>query len=174
MADDEESPTLRMPNSIEWKERIHIEELSSIARNLADAVEGLLSQAAVDGADDDEIDPQSVFAATAALDEFKRHPYFCTNVCGLPPETSKLKNKPVTPWENDQIQFARLLCEISATQVQLDMKALAVNMDLSLTEVNQLFDRAHVFWETTKAQTCTPSNSKRESLNATANQKIHN
>lgn len=49
-------------------------------------------------------------------------------------------------WNNDTLQFPRLLAEISATQ-ELDMQALADSMDLSLDEVNELFDRAGEVWE---------------------------
>lgn len=59
-----------------------------------------------------------------------------------------------TNWENDSIQFARLLAEISATQDSLNMEALADSMDLSIEEVNELFDRADVAWERIKAERC--------------------
>ena len=51
------------------------------------------------------------------------------------------------PWQNDKLQFARLLSEISATQDTLDLEVLATEMDLRIEEVNQLFDRAHHAWE---------------------------
>lgn len=49
-------------------------------------------------------------------------------------------------WENDAIQFPRLLAEIVATQ-SLDMDALAESMGLTLGEVQELFDRADEAWE---------------------------
>jgi hypothetical protein len=67
-------------------------ELDRITVDLADALEGLLGQAAVDGADDDEINPQSVFAANAALRAFKQNPHFNPQDYSLPPEASKLNN----------------------------------------------------------------------------------
>lgn len=57
----------------------------------------------------------------------------------------------VEPWDRDDIQFPRLLAEISATQDNLDLQALADSMELSLSEVASLFDRADQAWETIKA-----------------------
>lgn len=53
-------------------------------------------------------------------------------------------------WENNAIQFPRLLAEIVATQEHLDIPALAESMDLSVEEVNELFDRADQAWESIK------------------------
>ena len=55
-------------------------------------------------------------------------------------------------WENNLIQFARLLCEINATQDNLDWIALLEEMDISTNDLNELFDRAHEVWETHKAE----------------------
>lgn len=57
-------------------------------------------------------------------------------------------------WENDKIQFARLLCEMMATCEikKKDFKALCDSMDLTAEEVNSLFDRAEKVWEDTKAK----------------------
>lgn len=49
-------------------------------------------------------------------------------------------------WDNDQIQFMRLLAEIVATQENLDMDALAAEMDLEVEDVVALFDRAQETW----------------------------
>lgn len=54
---------------------------------------------------------------------------------------------PASLWERDDIQFARLLCEIVAVQEDLNIPALAESMDLTVDEVNQLFDRADAAWE---------------------------
>lgn len=54
-------------------------------------------------------------------------------------------------WENNAIQFPRLLTEIMATQDTLDLRALAESMDLSIDEVGELFDRANAAWERIKA-----------------------
>jgi len=56
----------------------------------------------------------------------------------------------MSKWSNNAIQFPRLLAEIMATQ-NLDLKALAESMDLSVDQVNELFDRADASWENIKA-----------------------
>ena len=55
-------------------------------------------------------------------------------------------------WEDDSIQFPRLLAEIAATQYGLDLNCLAEAMDLSTNEVHELFDRADAAWEKAKAE----------------------
>lgn len=55
-------------------------------------------------------------------------------------------------WENDIVQFPRLLCEIIATQSTFDVGALAASMDLTVEEVNALFERAHTAWERYKVE----------------------
>lgn len=52
-------------------------------------------------------------------------------------------------WDNNTVQFARLIAEINATQ-DLDLEALAVSMDLDISDVIELFDRADEAWENTK------------------------
>ena len=52
-------------------------------------------------------------------------------------------------WDDDLIQFARLLCEINAT---VDISGptwddLCASMDLESEDVEQLFERAHYRWE---------------------------
>lgn len=59
------------------------------------------------------------------------------------------KAKPL--WEDNDIQFARLLDEIRATQ-GLDMKALCESMDLSPDRVEELFERAMKIWDDWKEQ----------------------
>ena len=44
-------------------------------------------------------------------------------------------------WNDDKIQFARLLYEIELTQ-NLDYEALEQEMDLDTEELNELFERA--------------------------------
>jgi len=55
-------------------------------------------------------------------------------------------------WENNGIQFPRLLAEIQATQDSLDMEALCESMDLSVEEVESLFERAQQAWERIKEE----------------------
>ena len=58
-------------------------------------------------------------------------------------------------WDDDRVQFARLLCELVANWFD-DMsagdviKSTAESMDLSVGEVNELFDRAEKVWEEAK------------------------
>lgn len=55
-------------------------------------------------------------------------------------------------WGNDEIQFARLLCEINATQDKLDIAPLAAEMDLPPSRIAEIFERAHQKWELSKRQ----------------------
>ena len=50
-------------------------------------------------------------------------------------------------WSNNLVQFARLLCEINATQDNLSIDALCESMDLYPSDIQELFDRAHEYWE---------------------------
>lgn len=52
-------------------------------------------------------------------------------------------------WEDNSIQFPRLLAEIVATQ-SLDLDALCDSMDLSLSDLDELFERAVLDWEDIK------------------------
>lgn len=52
-------------------------------------------------------------------------------------------------WDDDLIQFARLICEINATQ-ELDMETLCESMDLDLITLGDVFDRADDVWEIAK------------------------
>lgn len=54
-------------------------------------------------------------------------------------------------WNNDLIQFARLLSEINATQPDLDMAALAEVMDLDATTIGEIFDRANTLFTKAKS-----------------------
>ena len=54
-------------------------------------------------------------------------------------------------WDNNTIQFPRLLAEIMATQDALNIPALAESMDLTVDEVGELFDRADAAWQRIKA-----------------------
>jgi len=52
--------------------------------------------------------------------------------------------------DDSLIQFARLLCEIMATQDNFDSDALCKEMDINHIELNELLDRAHDVWEDAK------------------------
>jgi hypothetical protein len=53
-------------------------------------------------------------------------------------------------WDDDRIQFARLISEIAAVQDNLDWEGLCDSMDLTAAELDDLFERAHVVWERAK------------------------
>lgn len=62
-------------------------------------------------------------------------------------------------WNNNRIQFPRLLAEINSV-VGLDEKeieALCESMDLRPHEIYELFDRAEKEWTTIKQRTVPPS-----------------
>lgn len=56
-------------------------------------------------------------------------------------------------WDDDSIQFPRLLAEIMATQDNLDVDALCEAMDLGREDIWELFDRAQEEWEAIKELT---------------------
>lgn len=61
-------------------------------------------------------------------------------------------------WVNNEIQFARLLCELGALGVP-DGSAwddLMLNMDLEASDLDELFERAHEVWERSKQENCPP------------------
>lgn len=53
-------------------------------------------------------------------------------------------------WNDNTIQFPRLISEIAATQ-ELDMQALSESTGLCQADLDELFDRAHECWELEKA-----------------------
>jgi len=55
-----------------------------------------------------------------------------------------------TPWDDNELQFARLLCELVANCDDLNIEAVAESMDLTVEEVDSLFDRADSLWEAAK------------------------
>ena len=50
------------------------------------------------------------------------------------------------------IQFARLICEINATQDTLDWIALIKEMDTTAAKIADVFYQAHIVWETYKIE----------------------
>jgi len=53
-------------------------------------------------------------------------------------------------WENNELQFARLICEIVANHETLNFRDLEESMDLDEPELQELFERAHIAWEKAK------------------------
>ena len=62
-------------------------------------------------------------------------------------------------WNNDKVQFARLLCELAANCDNLELGKVAASMDLEAGEIVELFDRASAVWEDAKAKV--PKNKSR-------------
>jgi hypothetical protein len=52
-------------------------------------------------------------------------------------------------WNNNAIQFPRLLCELVATQ-SIDLALVAQSMDCELADIQALLDRANEAWESAK------------------------
>jgi len=59
-------------------------------------------------------------------------------------------------WSNNEIQFARLLCELMANWVENSpsrtIEEVADAMDLTVDDVHDLLDRALEVWEDSKAR----------------------
>lgn len=55
-------------------------------------------------------------------------------------------------WLNNEVQFARLLCELVANCDDLNISEVCASMDLTVDEVNSLFDRADAVFEAAKAR----------------------
>ena len=49
-----------------------------------------------------------------------------------------------------EVQFARLLREIVATQENFDADSLCAGMDMVLSELDEIFEAAHGVWENFK------------------------
>ena len=56
-------------------------------------------------------------------------------------------------WNNNEVQFARLLCELVAANESLAIEDVARSMDLEVEDVNELFERAHKVFEEAKGNT---------------------
>jgi len=52
-------------------------------------------------------------------------------------------------WENNEVQFARLLCELMAND---NIPDTAKSMDLEMKDIHELLDRAHTVWERAKIE----------------------
>ncbi len=65
---------------------------------------------------------------------------------------SKAEWNTESEWNKNSVQFPRLLAEINATQENLDENALADAMDITIAELDELFDRAGIAWERIKAR----------------------
>ena len=57
-------------------------------------------------------------------------------------------------WKDNELQFARLICEMRATfdTPYEEWVALCESMDITNSELNSLMDRAHKVWEEAKSK----------------------
>ena len=53
-------------------------------------------------------------------------------------------------WDKDELQFARLLCEIKSNQDNFDYGAIQASMDVTREQLDELFERAQFVWESAK------------------------
>ena len=56
-------------------------------------------------------------------------------------------------WDNNEIQFARLICELVANVENLEFELVSESMDLEESELQELYDRAHTVFENVKEVT---------------------
>ena len=68
----------------------------------------------------------------------------------------------MSSWEDDSVQFPRLLAEIMATQDNLDLEALCESMDLEPDDIWEIFNRAQNAWEKTKESTTRKKEGEKE------------
>jgi len=61
---------------------------------------------------------------------------------------------PSPKWDNNEIQFPRLICELQEAGVFTPkvMRALRKSMDLTEDSIDELLDRALIVWEHAKEQ----------------------
>jgi hypothetical protein len=73
----------------------------------------------------------------------------------MPHNTVKVSKNPNKNWENNAIQFPRLIAELEALGVfSLGViKGLSEEMDLTVNEICNLIDRAQSEWDAIKKQT---------------------
>jgi hypothetical protein len=53
-------------------------------------------------------------------------------------------------WDDDKVQFARLLCELVANNEDLHLEEVALSMDVGVNDVAEILERAVVVWEAAK------------------------
>lgn len=53
-------------------------------------------------------------------------------------------------WDNNELQFARLICELVANVDDLHFEEVCESMDLEPEQLQELFDRADEVWEKAK------------------------
>lgn len=68
---------------------------------------------------------------------------------------------PSDPWKNDDIQFPRLLVEVQGVLEAGGYNHLLSSMDLNLSQLNELFERAEDKWEKVKPKSVDDVNPRR-------------
>jgi hypothetical protein len=74
-----------------------------------------------------------------------------------------IANGPKSLWDNNLIQFARLLCEIRAACEMEGFDQVLESMDLNDEQMDELWERAEQVWEQSKAEHCPPPKAKPDS-----------
>lgn len=77
----------------------------------------------------------------------------------------KISKNPDKNWENNDIQFPRLLNELNATgfmTAEIE-KQLLDEMDITREELDQLFERARQVWDEINSQLAHPLNKRSKS-----------
>ncbi len=69
------------------------------------------------------------------------------------PQKIKVSDDRTKNWNNDHLQFARLLAEIQACTKFKITTELMESMDLSKEQIIEVLDRAEAAWEDVKYQT---------------------
>lgn len=82
---------------------------------------------------------------------------FAQHLIKLEKEVERLKAlvppEPATPWENDKLQFARLITEFEAAGAFLNgqiMEDMKVSMDLDKGDILDILERAKMYWDVEK------------------------
>jgi hypothetical protein len=60
---------------------------------------------------------------------------------------------PNVNWNNDDIQFPRLLAELAGVVTLDQLEEVSASMDLAVGEVEAIFERAEATWEDIKRRT---------------------
>lgn len=68
------------------------------------------------------------------------------------------EQEPIGLWENNEIQFARLLCEIRANCEMEGFDQVMESMDIDDELADELFRRAESVWEASKRRFCPTPN----------------
>ena len=66
----------------------------------------------------------------------------------------RIKNVKWPLWDDNEIQFARLICEIIGACEEFPMEEICDSMDLEADGVQELLDRAHEVFEESKRVHC--------------------